>query len=150
MIPIAFMQFSRSFEREADYLGLQYLFASGYDPTAFVDFFEKLATMQKTKPSSFASVFASHPMTDERIEAAQSEMQVVLPSKDEYLVNTSEFLKVKERLDEIMHPEKRKSKDDNRPRVRRTSKTGVITRDDPKPVEEEVDDDAPPVLKRQP
>ena len=144
------MQFSRGFEREADYLGLQYLYAAGYDPTAFVDFFEKLASLQKTKPSALASVFRSHPMTDDRIEASQKEMGAILPDKAEYLVNTSEFLKVKERLTVLLNPEKRKSRVAERPRIRR--RVGVITREEPKPVEqaEEEDEGKPPVLRRQP
>jgi len=150
VIPVAFMQFSRSFEREADYLGLQYLYASGYDPTAFVDFFEKLATLQKTKPSTFASVFASHPMTDDRIEAAQKEMTDVLPPKPEYLVNTSEFLKVKQRLAELLNPELRKSRKDDRPRIRRSVHSGVIRRGEPTKTEQEADDERPPVLTRKP
>ncbi len=147
-LPIAFMQFSRAFEREADYLGLQYLYAAGYDPTAFVDFFEKLASMQKTRPSSIAAVFRSHPMTDDRIQAAQKEMQEILPPKPEYLVTTSEFVKVQKRLREFLNPELRKSRLANRPKVRR--RVGVITRDEPVEKPSEEDDDTPPVLRRKP
>jgi predicted Zn-dependent protease len=156
------MQFSRAFEAEADYLGLQYLYAAGYDPTSYVDFFEKLASMQKTKPGALASVFSSHPMTDDRIEASQKEMNEILPPKPEYLVNTSEFLKVRDRLDEILHPEKRKSRDNDRPRVRRATRAEPITRDDEpiatkdedeRPVltrNPKSDDDEPPTIRRQP
>lgn len=148
-LPIAFMQFSRAFEREADFLGLQYLYAAGYDPTAFVDFFEKLASLQKTKPSALSEVFRSHPMTDDRITAAQTEMGRILPSKPEYLVNTSEFLEVKARLTELLNPEKRKSRLPDAPKVRR--RVEVITTDAPKPEEKpEEEEDAPPVLRRQP
>ena len=84
-IPIAFLQFSRGFEREADYLGLQYLYAAGYDPTAFVDMFEKLASLQKTKPGALSGVFSSHPLTDDRIQDAQKGMKDLpfcLPSRN--------------------------------------------------------------------
>jgi len=148
-IPVAFMQFSRSFEREADYLGLQYLYAAGYDPTSYVDFFEKLAAMQKTKPGAFGAVFRSHPMTDDRIDAAQKEMDEILPPKPEYLVNTSEFLKVKNRLNELLHPELRLARQDDRPRVRRSTRTAPITRDEV-PVIGEEEEDERPVLTRNP
>jgi predicted Zn-dependent protease len=147
-LPIAFMQFSREFEREADHLGIQYLYAAGYDPTSFVDFFEKLASQQKTKPGAFASVFSSHPMTDDRIEAAQVNMDEILPTKPEYLVNTSEFEKVKQRVALLMNPESRKSRLPDAPQVRRDRQVTVITKDEPKAEQEAEDEDTPPVLRR--
>src|SRR5256885_6197931 len=77
-IPMGFLTFSRSFEREADDLGLQYLYKSGYDPTAFVDFFEKIQSLEKKKPGSVSKVFSTHPMSDDRIKAAQEEIQKIL------------------------------------------------------------------------
>src|SRR5881396_540280 len=101
-IPMGFLTFSRSFEREADDLGLQYLYKSGYDPTAFVDFFEKIESLEKKKPGSLSKVFSTHPMTDDRIKAAQKEIQDILKPKPEYVVTTSEFNDVKGRL-AMMH-----------------------------------------------
>lgn len=148
-LPVAFMQFSREFEREADHLGIQYLYAAGYDPTSFVDFFEKLASQQKTKPGTFASVFTSHPMTDDRIEAAQVNMEEILPAKPEYLVNTSEFDKVKQRLAILLNPESSKSRLPDAPQVRRDRQVTVITKEEPKTGSEaEEDEDQPPVLRR--
>lgn len=148
-IPAAFMQFSRAFEREADHLGLQYLYAAGYDPTSFVDFFEKLASLRKTRPGALASVFSSHPMTDDRIEAAQKEMDTILPGKSEYLVNTSEFLKVQERLNYLINnPDAEK---DDLPRVRRARRATVILPPGQEPAESGAEEDeGPPVLKRAP
>jgi predicted Zn-dependent protease len=97
-IPMGFLTFSRGFEREADYLGLQYLYKSGYDPTAFVDFFEKIQSLEKRKPGTVSKVFSTHPMTDDRIKASQDEIQKILAPKEEYVVNTSEFNDVKARL----------------------------------------------------
>src|SRR5437879_2490089 len=97
-IPMGFLTFSRGFEREADYLGLQYLYKSGYDPTAFVDFFEKIQSLEKKKPGTVSKVFSTHPMSDDRIKAAQDEIQKILAPKPEYVVNTSEFNDVKARL----------------------------------------------------
>src|ERR1022692_3363604 len=90
-IPMGFLAFTRGMEREADYLGLQYMYKAGYDPTSFVDFFEKIQTMEKRKPGSVAKVFSTHPMTDDRIAASQNEIQKILGAKPEYVVNTSEF-----------------------------------------------------------
>ena len=146
-IPIGFLQFSRGFETEADYLGLQYLYKAGYDPTSFVDFFEKLQALEKRKPGALAGVFRSHPMTDDRIESAQKEIERILPSKPEYLVTTSEFLEVKDRFARLMAENREKKAGKDGPVLRRTSQpTGTIRPGDAgRPSEEE---DGPPVLKR--
>jgi predicted Zn-dependent protease len=145
-IPVAFLQFSRAFEREADFLGIQYLYAAGYDPTAFVDLFEKLASLQKSKPSALAGVFSSHPMTDDRIEEAQSAMQRILPAKPEYVVSTSEFLKVKQRLAMLLDPKRSLAKAEDRPRLRQTG--GGVIRPGDKQAQAEEKEDERPVLKR--
>src|SRR6195256_6011118 len=125
-IPLGFLQFSQSFEREADYLGLQYMYKSGYDPTAFVDFFEKMQSLEKKKPGAFTKVFSTHPMTDSRIKTAQNEIQKILVAKPEYVVNTSEFNDVHERL-AMLHNRRKVDvdKDSNRPRLRRAPGTGT-------------------------
>jgi hypothetical protein len=96
-IPLGFLKFSRDAEREADLLGLEYDYAAGYDPQAFVQFFEKL-NVEKKKPNLVAKAFATHPMNVERIEAAQDEIRKYLPDRPEYVVDTSEFESVKARL----------------------------------------------------
>ena len=103
-IPLGFLTFSRANEREADHLGLQYMYKAGYDPTAFVDFFEKIESLEKRKPGSLAKVFATHPMTDDRIKAAQEEIQKDLAPKPEYVVNTSEFNDVKGAISHAARP----------------------------------------------
>gem|GEM_PF-465461 len=97
-VPLGFLKFSRDAEREADLLGLEYDYASGYDPVAFVEFFEKLKLNEKTKQNFVAKAFATHPMNADRIKAAQDEIRKYLPDRDEYVVNTSEFEDVKQRL----------------------------------------------------
>ena len=97
-VPLGFLKFSRDAEREADLLGLEYDYASGYDPQAFVQFFEKL-NVEKKKPNLVAKAFATHPMNVERIEAAQDEIRKYLPDRPEYVVDTSEFESVKARLE---------------------------------------------------
>src|SRR5581483_814168 len=142
----------RGFEREADYLGLQYLYKTGYDPTSFVDFFEKVQSMEKKKPGTMSKVFSTHPMTDDRIKTAQAEIQKILVSKPEYVVNTSEFNDVKGRLAMLHNRRKVDNKDDpNRPRLRRApgSGTGPVdqTSGDDK---QKTDSDERPTLKRRP
>ena len=145
LIPVGFLKFSRSMEREADYLGLQYLYKTGYDPTAFVDFFEKIESMEKKKPGTVAKVFSTHPMTDDRIQAAQKEIQNILEAKPEYVVNTSEFNDVKARLEMLHNRHQPGTEDPNRPRLRRAPGSGSGTAEDgdPKP-----DSDERPTLKR--
>ncbi|MGC2111099.1 MAG: M48 family metallopeptidase [Candidatus Korobacteraceae bacterium] len=97
-VPLGFLKFSRDAEREADLLGLEYDYATGYDPQAFVEFFEKL-NVEKKKPNLVAKAFATHPMNVERIEAAQDEIRKYLPDRQEYILDTSEFQNVKVRLE---------------------------------------------------
>jgi predicted Zn-dependent protease len=149
-IPIGFLTFSRAFEAEADFLGLQYLYASGYDPIAFVDFFERLQAMEKKKPGSLASVFRSHPMTDDRIESAQKEIDRILPAKAEYVVSTSEFLVVRDRLEYLLSPAAKEDPDlKTRPRMRRTTRADTTTIERPGDTQPgEKGDDGPPVIRR--
>ena len=86
------------YESEADLLGLEYMYKSGYDPGAFVDFFEKIQSLEKKKPGTMAKVFSTHPMTDDRIRVAQKNIQEYLKERPEYVVTTSEFNDVKTRL----------------------------------------------------
>jgi beta-barrel assembly-enhancing protease len=97
-VPLSFLKFSRDSEREADMLGLQYDYAAGYDPQAFIQFFERLKAEEKNKHSKIAKLFATHPMTADRITAAQNEIQTYFPSRDSYVVDTSEFESMRARL----------------------------------------------------
>src|SRR6266480_3617414 len=125
-IPLGFLTFSRGFEKEADYLGLQYLYKSGYDPTAFVDFFEKIQSKEKKKPGTMAKIFSDHPPTDDRIKNSQKAIQDILKAKPEYVVTTSEFNDVKGRLLTMHNRRKPDDKDVGRPRLRRAPGGGAI------------------------
>ena len=119
-LPVTFMKFSRNFESEADYLGLQYMYKAGYDPQAFIDFFEKIKALEKEKPNLFSKAFASHPPNDERILKSQEEIRNVLPPRPEYVVDTSEFDQVKARLAAFENRKKALPADTNKPSLRKT------------------------------
>jgi len=142
-LPLTFMKFQRNFEAEADYLGLQYMYKTGYDTQAFISFFEKIQAKEKKKPGTIAKAFASHPQTPDRIEASQKEIATILPARPQYIVTTSEFDDVKARLATIENRHKvMDEKDSSKPSLRRTStsdKTGSST---------DSSDDDRPTLKR--
>ena len=94
---LASLKFSRGAEEEADRLGVQYLYASGYDPTGMATMFEKLASKNKKKAGSFAKLFATHPQSLDRRDASIA-LVGRFPEKEEYVISTSEFQRVKAHL----------------------------------------------------
>jgi hypothetical protein len=94
---LGFMKFSRDAESEADMLGVEYLWAAGYDPNAMSTMFEKLAAKNKKKPGTFSKLFETHPQSVDRMEATR-QLVARFPDKEEYVLSTSEFQKVKNRL----------------------------------------------------
>src|SRR5215472_9788716 len=150
-IPLGFLTFSRAFESEADMLGLQYMYKTGYDPTAFVDFFEKIETLEKKKPGTMSKVFSTHPLTDDRIAAAQKNIQTMLKERPEYVVTTSEFNDVKARLQAMHNRRKVDTQDTNRPRLNRKPGSGTSTAGDSGSTSSGgSDSDDRPTLKRRP
>ncbi|MGC1452060.1 MAG: M48 family metallopeptidase [Candidatus Sulfotelmatobacter sp.] len=144
-IPLTFLHFSRSFESEADYLGIEYMYRAGYDPSAFVSFFEKIQAMEKKKPGTLSKAFDTHPQTPDRIEKSQEEIRKILPAKPQYIVTTSEFDGVKARLAAIENKHKViDEKDANKPSLRRTANTtdqsGNTKSDDDRPTLKRRDD----------
>ena len=149
LVPIGFLKFSRGFEAEADMLGLEYMYKAGYDPTAFVDFFEKIQTLEKRKPGTMAKVFATHPPTDDRIKAAQKNIQQILVAKPEYVITTSEFTDVKNRMLAMHNRRKIDTVDPNKPSLRRTASNSPIDADDDGKTPK-ADEDERPTLKKRP
>jgi len=147
-IPIGFLKFSRGFESEADLLGLEYMYKSGYDPAAFVDFFEKIQSLEKKKPGTMSKVFSTHPMTDDRITTAQKNIQEYLKERPEYVVTTSEFNDVKTRLMAMHNKRKVDTQDLNRPTLRKAP--GASTGNDKDDKDKGGSDDDRPTLKRRP
>ena len=124
-IPLTFLQFSRDFEAQADFLGTQYLYRAGYDPQALVNFFEKIENLEKKKPGLVAKAFETHPATGDRIGQTQEEIATLLPPRNEYLETTSEFNDVKARLARISN--KRRLLDKNNTGKPTLRKTGAQT-----------------------
>ncbi len=147
-IPLTYLKFSRDSEREADFLGLQYMYKAGYDPNSFVTFFERIQADEKRRPGTIPKVFSTHPPTPDRIEAAQKEIARILPNKPEYIVTTSEFDSVKARLRNIMFARKVQDNAPGKPSLRtRTEQQQKGTQgQDPNA---NPDDDRP-TLKRRP
>jgi beta-barrel assembly-enhancing protease len=142
-LPMTFLSFSRGFEAEADYLGLQYMYKTGYDPQAFVSFFEKLQAKEKKKPGTLARAFSTHPQTPDRIEKSQEEIGSILPARPQYVVSTSEFDDVKSRLAAIENRHKvLDDKEGTKPSLRRTSSSDKSDKGD------KTDDDRPTLKRR--
>ena len=99
--PMAFFYFSREFESEADLLGIQYLWKSGYDPSASVDMFERVESTERQHPGSVSKLFRTHPLTADRIEKTQKNINEILPTRSEYILNTSEYEEVRARLEKV-------------------------------------------------
>lgn len=151
LIPVTYLKFNRDAEREADYLGLQYMYKAGYDPNSFVTFFEKVEADEKKHPGTIPKVFSTHPPTPDRIEATQKEIAVLLPAREDYIVTTSEFDVVKKRLAAIEAgqkvSEKKSAKD--KPTLRKKTETPTTTTGTDNSGDQNPDDDRP-VLKRRP
>ena len=123
-VPLTFLQFSREYEAEADYLGTQYMYRAGYDPQGLVSIFEKLDALEKHKPGALSKAFSDHPATPDRIANIEDEIATILPARPDYLVTTSEFDQVKARLARIQNKRGvNDNKGGNKPTLRRTSST---------------------------
>jgi len=146
-VPLTFMKFSRNFESEADFLGMEYMYKTGYDPQSFISFFEKIEAQEKKKPGTLAKAFSSHPMTPDRVASAQKEMANVLPPRDEYVLNTSEFDQVKSRLASINNKHKLQNDSTNgsRPTLRRSTADSPTNKGNGNGTQ---NDDDRPTLKR--
>jgi len=122
-VPLTFMKFQRNFEAQADYLGVQYLYAAGYDPQAFPQFFEKVQALEKKKPGFVSKAFETHPPTPGRMERTQHEIATILPPKPQYVIDTSEFQDVKTRLAALENRRRVDDGKDKGPTLRRATAT---------------------------
>ena len=148
-IPLSYLKFSRDAEREADFLGIQYMYKAGYDPNSYVTFFERIQADEKRRPGTIPKFFSTHPPTPERIADAQKEIARILPERDEYIVTTSEFDGVKSRLRNVMFARKVQDNAPGKPTLRtKTEQTQQKTTSDPN-ANSNPDEDRP-TLKRRP
>jgi beta-barrel assembly-enhancing protease len=120
-LPMGFLKFSRVFESEADLLGLQYMYDAGYDPSSSVDLFERLEALEKKKPGTAAQLFNTHPQTADRIGKSQRNIQKLLPERSEYIVNSSDYEEVRERLVSILDSRKPPSPAERKPTLLKAS-----------------------------
>lgn len=99
LVPLTFLKFGRNAEFEADMLGAQYAWASGYDPDEFIAFFEKLKAQQDPK-QKIPTIFSTHPPNEERANKMR-QLTAAFPQREEYVISSSEFARVKARLGAI-------------------------------------------------
>jgi predicted Zn-dependent protease len=97
-IPMTFLSFARKDESEADYLGVQYLYAAGYDPTGAISIFEKMEALERRAPGTISRAFSTHPMDADRIARTEKEIEAILPARQEYVVTTSDYAAMRQRL----------------------------------------------------
>ena len=150
-----FMKFSRGAEEEADKLGVQYMYAAGYDPSAMATMFEKLEAKNKKKPGLIAKAFATHPAPPERRVAALA-LAARFPEHDEYVISTSEFQRVKARLLRLSNARASSTgalpgADEGapgRPTLKRRQPTPDDSTTNPDGTEKPADKPEPPKLKR--
>jgi beta-barrel assembly-enhancing protease len=147
-IPAIFSKFGRNFEAQADYLGVQYAYKAGYDPNGMINFFEKLQALEKRRPGFAMKLYGDHPQTPDRITKSQQEIGTILPPREQYILNTSDFEQAKKRLALIMkHRQPKDGKDEQKPELRRTAGDNTPNQND-KPQSDKNDDR--PVIKRNP
>jgi predicted Zn-dependent protease len=120
-IPAVFSKFGRNFEAQADYLGVQYAYRTGYDPNGMINFFEKLQSLEKKRPGFAMKLYGDHPQTPDRIEKSQHEIGTILPPRDQYIVDSSEFGEARKRLALIMKHRLPKDGKEQNPELRRTA-----------------------------
>ncbi len=149
VVPLSYLKFSRDAEREADFLGLQYMYKAGYDPNAYVTFFEKVKAEERRKPGSVPKVFSTHPPTPERIQNTQKEIASILPAREQYIVSTSEFDLVKARLHALQSGRKAHDQDPDKPTLRKRTEQDKDKKGKDQQKGDDTDDDRP-VLKRRP
>jgi beta-barrel assembly-enhancing protease len=133
IIPASLTKFSRGFEMEADYLGVEYLYKAGYDPQAFVSFCERMQALEQQKPGLIAKVFSDHPQTADRVRKIQAEIARILPPHDLYILSTSEFEDVKSHLVEIERRRRAGERDPREPVLRRGRPTDQSDSKEPQP-----------------
>src|SRR5256884_7496435 len=147
-IPVTYLKFSRDAEREADFLGLQYMYKAGYDPNSYVTFFERIQSDEKRRPGTIGKAFSTHPPTQDRIENTQKEIAKILPARQEYIVTSSEFDSVKTRLRNVMFARKAIDNGPGKPTLRTRTEQTDKQKTSPTTADPSSDDDRPTLKRR--
>ncbi len=130
-LPVTLLKFSREFEKKADFLGMQYLYKTGYDPLAMVSFFERLSAREREKTGFIAAAFRTHPLSSKRVMLLQKAIDELLPDQPSYVVSASEFDAVKARIAELHGTSKEDPEDPEQPELlRRLSGADGASRND--------------------
>ncbi|BCS88618.1 M48 family metalloprotease [Pseudodesulfovibrio sediminis] len=109
--------YSRDDERQADGLGLEYMTNAKYNPDGMVGLMEMLNTQHEREPSALEVMFATHPMSSERLTNARKAIKERYIGAKEYKVyherymdNTAELRKLGPAIEDMQEAEKFGSK----------------------------------------
>ncbi len=116
-LPLTFLKFSRTFEKKADFLGMQYLYKTGYDPLAMVEFFERLSALEKRRKGSISAAFSSHPLSQQRVALLQKAIDELLPDQPAYALSGSEFAGIKARISALYGESGEERERSDKPRI---------------------------------
>ncbi len=70
-------RYSRDQERQSDELGIDYAVKAGYSPNGMVETQKTLLEVQKRQPGAVERLFASHPMSAERLDTARKRISLL-------------------------------------------------------------------------
>ena len=84
-------KYSRDQERQADELGMKYMAKAGYNPKAFLEVMQILERAQEREPSRVEVLFASHPLTAERVATAQQRLASGYVEEQKREMHTADF-----------------------------------------------------------
>ncbi len=98
---LAFSEYSRDHEREADRFGIHYMLSAGYDPSGAIGMFEKLAALGGAGDATvFEKLASSHPGTQERMANARAQIAEMQPSSEGLRVGAEDYRRMRMRLPE--------------------------------------------------
>jgi len=93
--------YSRDNEREADALGMEYMTRSGYSPIGMVELMEVLEKNGQKQPGAIELMFATHPMSRERLQWAKKQAHSTYARFLSGAINQARFLENTKRLRRI-------------------------------------------------
>jgi hypothetical protein len=98
------LKYSRTDESQADIMGTQILYDTGYDPRAMAQFFEKLNA--ETKGKQPAQFFSDHPNPGNRVERVDQEVDLLGGPPANYQSDSPEFQEIKRYVRRLPQPPK--------------------------------------------